>query len=340
MANKTLYGFRLDTLTLHHGNTRANQNFRTTEISRNKATFLDSLENLRPVLVDKSRIGELRYEASPDPSAGSSSDTLPAIRVLSMEFLANRIDFTVRIGRLGSHDVAIALDPADDASLSDKASTNLFYVSIYLPKAGNTAIVVSEVRSRTSAATQLLKLISVLSFEAAVAAKDDSHEQWWRLSPKPISDAERLKEVITQGQGAALQLTQRAGGKGRPRAKSNITLRRNGLPKGALKTVQAIVLGWAKIPLTDPSIKAPLGTPVEQIMSLIGINVDSADFDDGSVTYDDAQGRTQTIKPSNISEVFIYPVKEGTRPTGQEIRTVAEERLRRLQASLKIPLHI
>ncbi|WP_104129616.1 hypothetical protein [Cryobacterium sp. N21] len=342
MSNKTMFGFRLDRVTLNHGRTRQGQDFATTKLETQQGeTFVQTLESMRSRIVGVTRVGDLKYVPSEaDQEVINEGGSIPTLRVERMTINSSRIDFVIRVGRQGSHDLAIAADSSEDVGLEDKASTNPFHVSLYLPTTGSEAVLVSEVRSRTSAGSQLMKLIGVLSFESAFSNQNGDNDQWWRLASNPIGDAERLEEVLTQGNGLAFQLERHTAAKGQPRGTGKVVLRRNGLPAGKLGAVKAMVLGWAKIQVPDNYDAPPTGSPVEQLASLVGFDIDAALFDDGSLSYDDAQGRTQTIRPSNVGDVFIYPVKVGERPTASEIRTKAESRIRKLEASLRIPLNI
>lgn len=337
-----MFGFRLDRVTLHHGHTRKDQDFGTAILdTEGSETFLQSLESMRAQIVGVTRTGNLKYEPSDsDERPTGTVDSLPTVRVEQMIIGTSRVDFVIRVGRQGSHDLAIASNATEDVLLEDKASTNPFRVFLYLPTAGSEAVLVSEVRSRTSAGYQLLKLIGVISYQDAFDNRGDDNSQWWRLTCNPIGDAERLEEVLTQGNGVAFQLERNNAPIGQPRSTDKVTLRKNGIPAGKLSSVKAMLLGWAKIKVPDGYDAAPAGNPVEQLSSLVGFDIEPTLFDDGSFSYDDAQGRTQTIRPSNVGDVFIYPVTIGERPTDSKIRTEAEARIRRLQASLKIPLNI
>lgn len=342
MANKTMFGFKLDLVSIHHGLTRQAQDIVEARLGGNAGeTFLESLESMRPHLVGTTRMGNLKYELADDGQpATATADSLPTIRVEEMSIGPSRVDFTVRVGRRGSHDLAIGTHTDQDVALEELASTNPFHVSLYLPTTGTDAVLVSEVRSRTSAGYQLLKLIGVTSFELASIDRNASNQRWWRLKSRPVGDKERLEEVLTKGNGLAFQLERRSAPKGRSRSSSEVVLRRNGLPAGFLSSVKSMVLGWAKLDVPDDYDPAPPGNPVEQLASLVGVDIDPSDFNDGSLSYDDAEGRTQTIRPSNVNDVFIYPVSEGDRPTAAQIRSSAEARLQLLIPSLKVPLPI
>ncbi|WP_162893260.1 hypothetical protein [Microbacterium halotolerans] len=286
-------------------------------------------------------MGKLTYAlADNDESATAPVDALPTIRVEEMSIKSSRVDFVVRVGRRGSHDLAIGTRVEQDVALEELASTNPFHVSLYLPTTGADAVLVSEARSRSSAGYQLLKLISVVSFELASMDGDADNQRWWRLMSSPVGDMERLEEVLTKGNGLAFQLERRNAPRGKARSSSEIVLRRNGLPAGALSSIKSMVLGWAKLDVPADYDPAPIGTPVEQLASLVGVEINPSDFNDGSLSYDDAEGRTQTIRPSNVNDVFIYPVSIGDRPTAAKMQSAAEARLRLLVPSLKIPLPI
>ncbi|QIM18670.1 hypothetical protein G7066_08705 [Leucobacter coleopterorum] len=342
MASKTMFGFRLDKVTLRHGMTRQGQDFRQAKLNGDDGeTLLNSLESMRDHLVGVTRIGNLKYEPfGSEQDRLDPADSRPTIRVESMDITQSRIDFTVRIGRRGSHDLAIGASVEQDVVLEDLASTNPFLVSLYLPTTGSEAVLVSEVRSRMSAGYQLTKLLGVVSYENAFKNGHDDNGSWWRLVCNPVGDAERLGEVLTQGNGVAFQLERHNAAKGKPRSSDKVILRRNGLPAGKLSSVKAMVLGWAKLNVPDNYDAAPSGSPVEQLASLVGFEIEPSLFDDGSLSYEDAQGRQQTIRPNNVGDVFIYPVSIGERPTDTKLRSEAESRIRKLEASLRIPLNL
>lgn len=342
MANKTMFGFRLDQVNIHHGHTRQAQDVVEARLSGDGGeSFLESLESMRSRLVGTTRTGNLKYAlADDDETSTSTADSLPTIRVEEMSIGSSRVDFVVRVGRRGSHDLAIGTHTDQDVALEELASTNPFHVSLYLPTTGTDAVLVSEVRSRTSAGYQLLKLIGVVSFELASMDGDADNQRWWRLMSSPVGDTQRLEEVLTKGNGLAFQLERRSAPKGKARSSSEVVLRRNGLPAGVLSSVKSMVLGWAKLDVPDDYDPAPSGTPVEQLASLVGVEINPSEFNDGSLSYDDAEGRTQTIRPSNVNDVFIYPVSVGERPAAAKMRSAAEARLRLLVPSLKIPLPI
>lgn len=342
MANKTMFGFRLDQVNIHHGHTRQAQDIVEARLDGGAGeSFLASLEAMRSRLVGTTRMGKLKYAlAHDDESTTAPVDALPTIRVEEMSIGSSRVDFVVRVGRQGSHDLAIGTRVDQDVALEELASTNPFHVSLYLPTTGTDAVLVSEVRSRSSAGYQLLKLIGVVSFELASMEGDADNQRWWRLKSGPVGDTERLEEVLTKGNGLAFQLERRNAPKGKARSTSEIVLRRNGLPAGVISSVKSMVFGWAKLDVPDDYDPAPSGTPVEQLASLVGVEINPSDFNDGSLSYDDSEGRTQTIRPSNVNDVFIYPVSIGDRPTAAKMRSAAEARLRLLAPSLKIPLPI
>lgn len=88
----------------------------------------------------------------------------------------------------------------------------------------------------------------------------------------------------------------------------------------------------------DDEDAAPEGSPVEQVSSLIGVAIQADEFDDGAVTYDQGDGRTQTIRPNSVKDIFTYPVTLGAAPSHTQLRDIAEARLEKLQSTLGIQL--
>ncbi|MCU1406240.1 MAG: hypothetical protein JWQ43_2543 [Glaciihabitans sp.] len=339
MASKTRYGFQLFALALHNGTSRATHDFIDGTLIRDGPTFLTSFQSQLASLEGKTRTGVLSYRDSTS-SGADESDTKPSIRIIrATPATSNRVDFEFRYGRVGSHDVAIAANEADDAELKDKASTNIYRASLYLPTSGTQAILVVENRGNVCPSDYLLKHLSFSSREFDPTLDPNRTSGWWRLMAKGITDTGRLEEILLQGKGAALQLEKHGSrGDGRRRT-SDIVLRQNGLPLGRMPQLKALVLDWMGVSDPDPqAIGASPGTSVEQVAALIDINVSTDQFDDGAVVYDDGNGRTQTIRPHTTREIFIYPLSEGSPPLSSEIRVAAEQRIRGLMGTLQIQI--
>jgi len=339
MASKTRYGFQLFEVALHDGTSRAVHDFIEGVLQTDGPTFEETFKLQIPSLEGMTRTGNLSYRDASN-AGGDESDTKPAIRVIGARVATNsRVDFEFRYGRVGSHDLAIAADEADDAELDGKASTNIYRASFYFPTSGKRAILVVENRGNVCPFDYLLKHLSFSSREFDSSLDPERTTGWWRLMAKGITDADRLEEILLEGKGAALQLEKRStGGDGRRRT-SDIVLRQNGLPVSRLPQLKALVLDWMDVSDPNPdATPAPEGTSVEQVAALIDINVITDEFDDGAVVYDDGNGRTQTIRRHSTRDVFIYPLTVGRQPMPSEIRVAAEDRIRRLLGTLQIQI--
>ncbi len=337
---KTRFGFQLFEIHLHKGTKRTQENIAVSTLGNGGGILVETLRSDLPSLIGKTRTGSLSYRDTGKDD--DDDDTKPAIRILSATVASDyRIDFEFRFGRVGAHDLAIAEKMADDAELNGKASTNVFRASLYLPKNGVKAILAIENRGNLCPCEYFLRHLSFHMKEIDDDSADADKQGWWRLMAQGIADVERLEEILRQGKGAALQLEKHGtGGQGirRPR---DITVRQDGVPVTALPKLRALVYKWLNLTDTSPgAVAAPSGNSVEQIASLIDVKVQTDQFDDGAVVYDDGNGRTHTIRPHSVREVFIYPISEGRRPTPSEFRSEAESRIARLLSALNIEIDL
>lgn len=338
MAYKTPYGVQLFKLVLHKGNARGLCDFRKTTLAQDSRTLLDSLRALVPTIYDETRIDDFSYRDR-EKKDDSESGPMPALRIENISSTSDdRVDIEFRYGRVGSHDLAIAREKGDDAPLDNKASTNLYRASIYFPTSGQAAILMCEARGQSCPSTHVLKALCLHMRDEDLKRPESERRGWWRIMPLQISDSGRLEEVLRQGNGAGLQLEKRTLSANQARGGDVITLRRNGLPQGKLSAVKAMVMGWVGFAPDADEDAAPDGSPVEQVSSLIGVAIQADEFDDGAVTYDQGDGRTQTIRPHSVKDIFTYPVTLGTAPSHADLRDVAEARLKLLQPTLGIQL--
>ncbi|QHC71033.1 hypothetical protein [Rathayibacter sp. VKM Ac-2801] len=317
----------------------AQEDFASATLNNGGKDLLGTLREVLPAINNLTRTGPLAYRNRTPTAEADDSDTKPAIRVLYATVASDsRIDFEFRYGRVGAHDLAIGLSEDDDAVLTGKASTNIFRASIYLPASGNAAILVVENRSNLAPFEYFLKHLSFHMKEQDAAKPEAEQHGWWRLMGKGVTDVDRLNEVLSQGSGAALQLEKHVVQNGRRRT-SGVVVRQDGLPAGKLQQVRAMVFAWLGLTDSDEGAgAAPEGTPVQQVASLLDVDVVDEQFNDGAVVYDDGTGRTHIIRPSSVREVFVYPLAEGQRPTAVAIRSAAEDRLRRITPTLGVQL--
>lgn len=344
MPRGTKYGFQLFTVHLHMRTSRPTIDFVKGRLEQGGSSLAKSFRDALPSLVNKTRVGPLSYrEQDDDSKSEKTSDTKPAIRVVLAEVASdNRIDFEFRYGRVGSHDLAIAEDASQDAVLSGKASTNEFRASLYLPTSGHKALLVVENRSNLCPTDYFLKHLSFHFKELDDALQDQDRGGWWRMMAQGVTDSERLDEVLLQGRGAALQLEKFAPSVDGRRRSAVTTLRQDGLPLGKLAQIRALAYDWLDLrnPDTDPAPIPSGSNSVEQVATLIDVKIIAEQFDDGAIVYDDGNGRTQTIRPQSVRDVFVYPVSEGSRPTASQIRTKAEARIRKLMPTIGIQIAI
>lgn len=345
----TKHGYRIFSVDIHKGFTRALHAFPDLHLGE-KATAEPFADTIRAVCVEnkgKTHTEVLRYrEPRPATGNGDVEDTTPFVRLLKYDLTpGTRFDFEYKFGRRGSHDLAMAEDEANDASLANLAPSNSFRAFLYLPKAGTKAILVAEARNRLCPALDLLKLLGVGSKTIDERRAEDARIGWWRPIGSRVTDDVQMKKFIQQGHANYIELRKTLTS-GSAKTKTEIVkVRQDGLPipkKG--EQAKALVGSWLGLNSSDMGTSQPVpqgNTLVKQLASLIEVKVDPTQFDDGGVGWEGPDGSTIFVKPDDLEDAFTYRVgRAGYRPTDDALRLAAEETLRGLQTKLKLDLDI
>ncbi|MDI2032984.1 hypothetical protein [Paenarthrobacter nitroguajacolicus] len=344
----TQYGFKLWEVTVHDGFSRSPLDLTEAQLdSKDTATKLfPSLRAIAKSTAGLTRTEVLRYRTySPEEdAAGDKEDTTPSIRLLSHSVSGSNLTFEYRFGRRGSHDIAIAPDAGQDASLADKASSNRFRAYLFLPTSGTKAVFASEARNSMCPGTDLLKLLGVTSKEQDEARETKDQIGWWRFLPKQVTDEEQLKSFIRSGHANAVRLEKITSSGSGARERKAITVRQSGLSGSKLDQAKILGAEWFGVKAKDLGLdgKPPKGKDdLAKLAALVDLQLKPGQFDDGGLEWEGPDGSTQFVKPDGARDVFTYRVgKRGSAPTDKELERAIKNRVKLLATSRKWHLTI
>lgn len=346
----TKYGYRIFSVALYRGFKTTAEEIPSAALGSgsNEEALDATIKAVCGENLGKTHTEVLRYREPKEVSEtdGGVEDTTPFIRLLSFDLSASsRFDFEYKFGRRGSHDLAMAANESDDAPLDDKAPANTYRAFLYLPKAGTKAILVAEARNRLCPGLDLLKLVGVGSKAIDTGRPENERIGWWRFIGARITDEVQMLKFIRQGHASYIELRKNIiSGSSKPHS-DVLRVRQDGLPiPKKLDAAKVLVGSWFGLSSDDLGVVAvePAGkTVVSQLASLLEVNIDPSQFDDGGVGWEGPDGTTHFVRPDDLEDAFTYRVgKPGYRPTNDELRLDAESTLRNLQGKLKIDLDI
>lgn len=345
----TQYGYRLFVVEVTKGMRRKHESYEKAALGSgaSEVQFIDSILRTCATLKDVTITEALKYrEKSYDVPDGNSAveDTTPFLRLLSYSHDGNRLDFSFRYGRKGSHDLAMAATTEGDAELDDKAPTNPYRAHLYLPVSGSRAILAIESRNRTCPAHDFLKLIGVSTKLQDEERTDESKIGWWRFIPSRMTDSLQWERFIMEGKAQSVSLIKYYMKSDGTRGSKEVTLRQDGLPEG--KLAQALAIGRYWIGKSDDAELRSAGidpddSTVEQLASMVEVGVDPDEFDEAGFNWTGADGVTKFIDPDRVRDYFTYPVgRRGYSPKDEELRYAIESRLVSLAPTHEIELDL
>lgn len=344
----TQFGFRLFEVELLREHKKSPLDFSNANLGAgtNQVPFTESLRRICAAIQGVTVTGILRYRHRDVPvNPEETEDTQPSIRLLKFANIGSRIDFEFRYGRRGSHDLAMADSADEDAELFGKAPTNPFRAFLYLPISGTKAVLAVEARNRICPADNLMKLIGVSSKEQDEERPDSEQIGWWRFRYFRITDPDQWEKFITQGQPRSISLIKHEiRPDGTPGTKK-VIVRQDGLAgTSAAKASKTLGMFWIKR-AEAKTLKQlgidPSGNTVQQLATLVEVNVDAADFDEAGFTWEGPDGTTKFIGPDDVVDQFTYAVgKAGVSPSNETLVYAVESKLRDLAPSHGIPLDL
>lgn len=343
----TKYGYRLFTVKAHPGFGRTPKKFPDAKIG--DELLQKTLMTVCSSISGHTEIEPLRYrERSTDeatPAVAGKEDTTPFIRLTHWQQSERRFDFRFMHGRKGSHSTAMAAHSDEDTELDEKAPSNEFRGFLYLPLAGESAVLVAEARNQICPGEDFLRLLGVTSMRLDEARNENDRYGWWRFLPKRVSDEVQLKQFLRNGTASYLELTKYEVSASGKRKQKAVKLRQDGVPTSKAQAMsKALIAQWTPLSADDIGAegKIPKGTSdVQRVAALMDVKVSKDYYDDAGIGWEGADGSTQYFSPSNQGDPFTYRVgAPGVRPTDIQLRQHAESTLAHLLEPLSIELDL
>lgn len=330
----TLHGFRLYAVEVTPGLGRSRYEFDEAPLLGAARLFANRLRELQGQTFIREAVYRPRDPAM--ASATTAPPRTPVMRIDNVRQTGESVEITVSYGRKGEYGFAIDMDGGADIQLGSAAASRPYRVIVHFPKAGNRAVMVSEVVSRTHVGEVLLRRLSVENFQAAEAAGTDEDGGWLRWLPIGMLDEGRIREVLENGTIEGIRLRRKAQTAGGKRVTRDITLTQIGLPQGKKKEAEKLVKKWVKryLGIADGAANRPIASLVE----LVDADVTGVGFTDGVFTISE-NGKQQSLGPRNLEKILMYPMGDDE-PSWPKLRKASNERLRPLLESESIPIEL
>ncbi|MFE9640471.1 hypothetical protein ACFYOC_15785 [Nocardiopsis alba] len=239
-------------------------------------------------------------------------------------------------GKVGSHDRAVSAD--EELDISDKAPSRNYHFILALPAKGDKGILAVEDISRSCPVTPLVRWIKWASKqEQEEAKKTEEGASWWRVSVKPISDEEHLREMIRQGRVEKIEVVKKSITSARMRDTDKFRIS-GPLPESARERLMGLIRSWLKKENSEEPRNVDPAENAKSMASILGPELESLDLDDGWVILKDQGGHSKRINPTRISEVFIYSQQTEHRIDGAGFYTEVRRVAKRLQAAERMTI--
>lgn len=321
-----IFGFRLHRVTLHQE--RKNTPLALETVRERLGDPLDTLEDQARRLIGEVLIGTGGYDRDPEEFAAEWREnearaSLPLIVIEDVIRQGRRLTVSMTYGTAGTFDHLLTFD-GDRVSLADKAPGRLFNVIVLVPTTGGHGFMISEARGRTYTGELFLKWISVKSRWGAPEGRG-----WLRWKGRAMSDGQRLNDIRNRAQDLKLQATRHRAA-GAPDV-GTIRVFESGLAANRVEAVLNLVADWMERRADGAETKEESRRRAgHDVGSLLAPDMHLPDdyFDDGEIKFTEA-GKTQTIRPESIDQLFVYPIGE-ERPTAPELFHHAHPVLQRI----------
>lgn len=322
----SVYGFRIHEVTAHPARKRPRLEFGGAGLDDPIGTLKQQIS----LVEGRTFVRDATY----DLEGGSGSTvTVPArtpvLRVDKVQCSGNRAEFSLSYGRTGEHAFVMRTDGQPDLPLDDAAPSRHYNAVLYLPRAGDRALLLSEVKGRTFAGMMLMKRLSVEAARAAASGPDQ--DDWIRWMPVAVFDEARIDAVLSDGSLDGIRLTRTAQTVGGARKTKALTLTQDGVPAGREKTARDLVKGWLR-----RAGRTMTGQDMSTLVQMVDGDVGGLDFTDGVITFDEG-GKIQSVSPSKLEKIQVYPIGPD-RPSVLQLRDAARSSLTRIAQIEGIPI--
>ena len=266
----------------------------------------------------------------------------PYVRVRSVKRDGNTIKASVEYGREGDYELLVSQDGSEDVRMLRKAAVRTFRIWFIFPKAGHDGFVVAETRGRTQVAEVLTHWLKVQNQHAAATFNGEgerSEGPWVRWRVASVFGDDRIDSVLKEGHDHAVTLKRRRVDPASNRVSKDLILTKQGLPMSKREALRGIIRNWweqRKGGISDDK-RQEAAESLWTVMDEPG-GADTLQFNDGEISFTE-QGKTQTISPSTIERLFVYPLGND-RPSDAKLLGAARKTLGPIARDLKVEVDL
>lgn len=323
----SVYGFRLHTIEAFDGHRRA----KAIEFAEDE--MVGALEaDLRP-------LEGLTFTRAPvyKPADALDDESVPVrtpvMRIDTVRREGSRLEVEVGYGRTGEHSFLLGSD-GSVRDLHGWAPARRYISVFYGARVGARGAMVSSVAGRTFAGELLMRRASV---QAALRAdQPDASGAWRRWVPRVMVDQHRIEEVAQKGDLEGIQLERRSFDAAGNLTRRPVTLTQSGVLKKHTPHVTELLKRWVSAAAGERTLSK--SAEVSALVELVDGDVGALGFTDGKLSFKE-NDKTQTIGPSTLDRILVYPV--GSEPLdAPALRRHGSERIRPLSEVLGLAVDL
>lgn len=256
----------------------------------------------------------------------------PRIRFADHEASGNNMLFTAWYGNVGTHPIAMGVDPDDDDDILGKSPGHPYRCAVLLPQSGTKGVLAVESIDKSHPSPVVVSWLARGSHQRAQLMGGDTDV--WRPVVRAVRDLPRLRQMIMHAEDAKVRLTKKiVSGSGRRG-------RRKLLVEFAIttRTERDDVFQWARhyLGMADDGLQ---GNGIVELAEVVDDSMAGLGFTDGSIVVTDPEG-TKKIGPNHLDEIFEYPVAEDIRPDDDEWLWEVKDVVAGMQTYLEVDLDL
>jgi hypothetical protein len=339
----TTYGYRIHTLQPHVRRTQEWLQLDDVSAAGGDSDPLEQVYTELTALLNVTKLGtptfivdsqheELRLQEIED------ADDVPYFTVLKVHRDGRVLEVIVETGKEADHDGLRSRDGTQEP-IKRKAAVRTSSVILLFPSKGDFAIMVSEVRGRTSAGELLMQWVTRTAQRGAFTEteKGKREDLWLNWKPLPRIDGQRLDGILNGSSEHAFRLRRKTLTAQGMRGGYDLELVQFGLKRTPVEKVLDVLMKM--------SARRQQGTEQERraaaaadVLTLVEPNVGGVEFTDGELSFNE-NGKKQTITSETIDQLFIYPLGS-KRPKVAELREKAAPVVQRIAPTLGIQVNL
>lgn len=284
-----------------------------------------------------------------DPFAGRRG-----VRVMKVKRHGHTIWADILVGRFGEQEIAQgAPGVTEDSEIKGRAPSDIYRFGFYFPDDGTRGVVAVEDISRKcpiDLVRNLLRDESKKDAEAKANKKPKPGEEekvpkWWKLIITPMIDQEQVERMIERGKSQRVELKKHSIGAGRGRDALEYEFSAPGLTDTQRNELAGLIADWGRAQIrrrrAPAAERAKMDVPsnsegARALAAIFGQQVEALDFDDGYVVVVDDEGKSKNISPTQLNEVFTYPLNRNGRPSDVAFHGRSRQTAQRLARAAKL----